>query len=109
MQSFGADVVVEDDYIAVHLYEHDGNSFQYSSSQKCLNFDEVTELLFKKRNIGYFREVTVYLEETSRTEEVNGFLKKAKKELNWLVIGGQFQIGMTSLPFKKPTFIEVKF
>lgn len=109
MQSFGVDVVVEDDYIAVHLYEHNENNFRYSSSKKCLNFAEVFELLLEKGKVGYFRELTTYLEETKETEEVNDFLRKAKKELKWLVIGGQIQIGMTSLPFKKPTFIGSDF
>lgn len=109
MKNYGADVVVKENHIAVHFYEHDGKNFRYIKSKKCLNVTEVFDFLFMSGISGTFLEAIVYLENSSRQEEVNEFIKRARRGLNWVVQNDTIQIGIKHEKYKLPSFIKVNY
>lgn len=104
-----ADVIINESYIAIHLYILVGKEFRYVNSNKCNNYDEAFDFLFLNCISGYFKELIIYTNEPLKEIEANQFLKRVTTGLNWVVINSKVNAGVIKRKFKKPAFIKTDY
>ncbi|MFP7486320.1 hypothetical protein SFC65_19340 [Priestia filamentosa] len=90
---FAVDIVIKEEDIEIHLYLFNEEDFIFHKTHKRKRLSDALALLERKASI-YYRELAIYSKEVADKEEINDFLEKARRTLNWVVIDGRIRAGV---------------